>query len=307
MSKPYFARLLLIAAWAASVALASCMTENMDDCPQVNSVMVVVIAHDDEAAIGRAGTQTIENTYIYVFDENYNYYALFTGGKYTYGERYETLLDLDPGTYHFVVWTNIGQTYGTTQIYGPGDPAAQMVVTFNYPSTGIVDDDIPDLHHGMYTRAEVLAGTDNEFIVVIYPHTYRVNFTVEGLPEGNSDYGFTIEDNNTYYTFGNELIEQADRFSYVRTSRFTAGELGASMNVLHLADGRQPWFTFTQDAAALYDNDLIEMIYEAHSGTGITVDFDTMFEFDLVLNFSAGLDVTVTLKGWDYSGNETEL
>ncbi|MCD8262445.1 MAG: FimB/Mfa2 family fimbrial subunit [Bacteroides sp.] len=312
MSKLYLISLLILTL-AVPTVLQSCIKENLDDCPveEVHAVRLVVVTHDDEALSCTRGTQTIENVYIYVFDDEYRYYKLWSGGAYTYGQPYQADIDLDPGTYQFVVWTNQGDTYNNAlATYGFDDPADQMIVSFNYPSDGIVTYDLPDLHHGMLQDVRVVPNEENQFTITIKPDTYRLNFTVEGLTPDSNHYSFSITDNNSHYTYDNTIVEGMDEFTYLRTTTFTNGQLSASMNVLRLTGDRSLQFSFSNilTGEILYSDNLIAMIQNAYTGAGLLADFENIFEYDIQIRFGSSLlDVTISVNGWGYSGNETEL
>ncbi len=312
MSKLYLISLLIITL-AVSTALQSCIMENMDNCPteEAHSVKLVVKTHDDDQQSRTSGTRNIENIYIYVFDEQYRYQMVWVGGAYTYGESYEATISLDSGAYHFVVWSNQGDTYGNTlSTYASGDHADQMIVSFNSPSNGIVDYDLPDLHHGMLADAQVIPNTENEFTITIKPNTYRLNFTVEGLTPDNNEYRFSVTDNNSHYTHENTIVEGMDEFTYLRTAPFINGELTTAMNVLQLTAERSPQFTLSDNPTGepFYSDNLVEMIKNAYQAAGLIADFETIFDYDIVIRFGNSLlDVSVSVNGWGYSGNETEL
>jgi hypothetical protein len=56
-----------------------------------------------------------------------------------------------------------------------------------------------------------------------------------------------------------------------------------------------------------YDRGLEETIIDAYSAHGQTVDFEHTYNYDIVLDFSAALGVTVSVNGWEYETEPSEL
>lgn len=286
-------------------ALTSCVMDNTDDCPDAQPVVHIVVRTLEEVTRAEGGYYNIDNVYIYVFDQYERFVGTWNGGAYTSGETYEAYLELDPGSYHFVVWTNQGETYtGVTDSPNADD----LVVALQYRSDGIVTEEIPDLHHGILTDAQVLPQTDHTFEIIIKPNTYRVNFTVEGVDQA-AVYAFSVRDNNTHYAFDNTIIENMDDIVYLRTAGFTDGELTSSVKTLRLAEDRSPVFELQNITTGqnLYNGNLVEMIITAYAGIGHAVDFDTEFEFDLKLTFDTELGLTITVTGWNYVTDPTPI
>ncbi|MCD7969943.1 MAG: FimB/Mfa2 family fimbrial subunit [Alistipes sp.] len=309
MRKTYTAlRLLLLL--AILPAVTSCLKENDDDCfDEVSKVRIIVrtIAEETRAdALGR-----IDNVVIYIFDEQQRYVGSWQGDAYTYGQTYVAEFDIEPGTYHFVAWTNQGQIYDKTiPTYGKDDPAEALVISMKYPEDGKITDDIDDLHHGMFTDAQVIEAADNEFTVILRPNTYKLNFTVEGIPPGDDQYTFTVTDNFLQFAFDNSVIElEENTIEYIRTAGFTDENIYSSMTVLKIMDGRTPWFDFSDSTAgeSLFGDDLVDMIKKAYAANGRTVDFEREFEFDIKLSFRGILGVTVSVNGWKYNPNEGNI
>jgi len=308
MKKLYYLSRFLLFLVGMTLTLHACLEENMDDCePQQPNVKIVVrTLAEASRATDTNTTSDIDNVVLYVFDENENFVTMWQGGTYTYGEEYAAYIDMYPGTYHFVVWTNQFTTYAPSETR---NTAAELVVSLQYPSDKKVTTQIPELHHGMLLNAEVTVNTDNEFLILIAPNTYKLNFTVEGLQPDDNQYSFTVTDNNTHYAFDNTILEGMEEIAYIRTTAFTGDELATSMNVLRLTDSRSPTFDFsnlTRDESIFTDG-LVNIIKKAYNSAGLTVDFDSEHEFDITLTFNAWMEVTISVNGWSYTPNETQL
>ncbi len=295
---------------ALMLATTSCLKENVDDClDNVSKVRIIVRTIAEETRAETVGR--IDNVIIYIFDKEERYVGSWQGDTYTYGQRYVAELDMEPGTYHFVAWTNQGTVYDKTiPTYGKDDPAESLVVSLRYPHDGKITEDIDDLHHGMLTGAEVIEAADNEFTVILRPNTYKLNFTVEGIAPGDDQYTFTVQDNFLQFAFDNSVVELTENtVEYIRTTGFQDTNLGASMTVLKIMDGRTPHFNFSNTSTGeyLYGDDLVEMIKNAYAANGHQVDFDSEYEFDIKLSFRGMLGVTVSVNGWKYNPNEGNI
>ncbi|MCD7970008.1 MAG: FimB/Mfa2 family fimbrial subunit [Alistipes sp.] len=290
------------------LVFASCIKDDTDDCyPAQPQVRIVVKTLAEVTRPETTGTDQIDNVWIYIFDGEERFMGTWIGGAYTHGELYEAYLDLEPGNYHFVAWTNQGEVYNT--IDATKASANDYIVGLTYPEDHRITEDIPDLHHGMISDAEVVPDIENEFTIVIKPNTYRLNFTVQGLDETPDDYAFSVTDNNSHYYFDNSIIEDQEEIQYFRSTAFAGAELKASMKVLRLMETRTPWFQFadlTEDNV-MYEDNLVKMIKTAYETSGQTVDFDSTFEFDITLIFNANLGVTIDVNSWSYTQNPTEL
>lgn len=301
---------LLISLLGLALAVQSCIKEDMDDCDP-NNVKIVIRTHTEPAR--SAAHPEIENATLYLFDNAGTFVEATEFDRYIPGQPYVAEFQLDPGLYKFVVWTNTGQSYTTNytieECYGQHPSIDDMELTFNYPANGIVTEDIPDMFFGINLRAEVKPNTNHEFPITLIPDSYRLNFVVEGLTPTASEYRFEVSDNNSHYNFDNSIIGGKDEFHYLRNTRFADNELTASMTVLRLLDDRTPRFDFIDitNGELLYSNNLVKIIRSAYSAGGQTVDFNKTFEFTITLRFDAQLNVSVSVDGWEYNPNETEL
>lgn len=290
----------------------SCISPDRGDCPPRQNVRIVVRTIT-EVTRTAGGSNEIDNVTIYVFDQQERFVTAWQGDAYTYGQVYQAYLDIDPGTYRFVVWTNHGATYSASHTLaecGAETPYFQdLTLSMACPSGNRLESDIQSLHHGSLPGATVYAGMVNEFTIVLRPNTYKINYTVKGLPADGCDYSFSVRDNNSRYTFANATLQGSDHVEHLRTVCHTGGHLTASMKVLSLCDTRTPAFDFSNATTgqSLLSDDLVSMIKRAYASSGRSVDFNSTFEFDIVLTYEANVGVHVSVNGWGYSGNPTEL
>lgn len=317
MKRIFSASTLLITLTAALLSVTSCIREDMDDCPRHN-VRVVVKTYPEVTRAAAIDRYNIGNATIYVFDSNNKYVTAWQGGAYVPGQVYDAWFQLEPGSYHFVVWTNQGPVYTATHTVDDCNAQApqleDLTLYMNCPSDRTITDDLPDFHYGTLAGATVIENTQNEFTVVLTPNTYRINITVQGLPVTADRYGFSITDNNSHYTFDNDIVGGRVDFKHYRYTGFgDADELHASMTVLKLTETRTPSFDFSDETIgqSLFSDDLVGMIKRAYGKQSPQMDFRelfaTVFDYDITLRYDAVLGVTVLINGWAYSNNETEL
>lgn len=269
-----------------------------------------------------ANTKSV--TYIYICSTNNN--TSSTSGRaapttnYTAGALYEVPADLSPGTYRFVAWTNQGEAYKTNKATSLSD----IQLYLEDSGQSLFTKDIPDLHYGTHDKIIVDPMQDKEYTIHLIPNTYRVNLTVNELPVGSIDdsYLLVIADNNTRYNFNNRVIENQKRYSHERTSGFKDGKLTASIRTLTLHNDhaienigkedtgdRSPTILFknTTQGTDLFTGDMVKIIRTAYRNAGEQVDFDKTYLFDIILTFDAEMNVTVSVNGWVYTPNGTEL
>lgn len=314
MKKLFSISTLFLFLSGALCLMHSCVRPDLSDCPTQSVRLVVRTLAEMTRSVG--DTYDIENVTVYVFDDHDQFVTVLQGGAYSgSGIVFASDLDLDPGTYQFVVWTNYGDTYTSTHSVDDcllSQPSLSDLTRYmNCPSNRILTEDIQDLHHGILTNAVVAVNTNHEFTVVIAPNTYRVNFTVEGLAKTTDNYSFTVRDDNSHYMYTNTIVSGQNQFEHLRTTGFvsTRDDLKASIKTLRLRENRAVPFYFADETTlqTLYSADLVSMIKRAYSTWGQTIDFDNTFEFDIVISFRGLMGIQISVNGWTYMENPTEL
>lgn len=307
--------ILLILCFAIGLGFSSCIKEGRGENCLSHLVRVIVIA---DAYIVRNSTpvtypQSIENSTLYVFDDNGKYVTSVNNGRYIPGRKYEFLLDIDvEKNYQLALWTNLGKdyfpNYSIEQCEKEKYNKELLELRFRYPENKEVSHDIDDLHFAFTNNAYVQRGVENIFKIPLIPYTNKINITVKGLPETSLNYLFAIEDDNSHYTFTHNFVNHSPEnrmFTYKRTAKFEKGEVSATLKTLRLANERSPRILFASlddnDAVLerLFSEDLITMIKESHPKQ---IDYNTFFDethvFDIVLQFNSNLEVGVTINGW---------
>lgn len=315
--------------------LASCLRENRDDCPPSGPLdafdVRILVKTDADTRAEAPARYDINSVRIWVFDGGGHFVTSWSGGAYTSGHEYRADLQLDSGNYRFVVWTNSHEPYyilshddeqclaGTTHF----DDLSLRLDPSHYDGR-IIEEDISDMHHTV-REATVSPDTDNVITLIVSPVTYKVNFTVEGLPVSTDDYHFTVSAHELSHDFTNShsiLPGGAEKFIYRRTTGHAAdGEvLRASMIMVGL--GHAPCgHTFalsrtslTRAAEQIFpasgEADLVRLVvdsYKSYHG-GEEPDFASRFEFDVPLEFTGdGAEIKLGLKLGDWKYIENEL
>lgn len=305
MKRIYNTALIPIMFLMAAAIMASCVNEDTGDCPD-GRVRLIVTPDYSVTRSNPADWYDIRCVHAYIFDADNKFVDCVRGGDFT-GRDYVFDLELAAGTYHFIAWTNHGNIYkpniSMEECHLMYPASSELELAMKYTPGADITADIPDLHYGALPDAVVAEAADNEFKVVMRPNTYRINFTIKGLPETTDDYDFTITDNNSDYKFDNSIVPDKDDFTYRRTSRFEGAEIKASHKVLRLEHGRTPRFVLSNATTpeVLHTNDLVQMIKNAYEHNGQSVDFDAVHTFDITLQFDTDMGAVITVNNWSYS------
>ena len=293
----------------------SCVRSTLYDCvdSRGNVRLTVNLDIDAVSRSNASGGYTIDCAHVYVFDSNNTFVDSRQGGSYAPG-GYEFFFNLDPGNYHFVAWTNQGEIYKINKTIEEceqnGHSLDELFFYLDHePSSGVLTSDIPDLLHGIKKGEIIISDRNNHIDLLITPNTYTINIKVKGLPETPDVFDFTITDNNSHYTFDNNIIDQKDDFQHTRICRQVGGELNNSIKTLQITRERSPRFTFTNATTSeiLYDHCLVETILNAYETASEPVDFDKIHTFDIVLTYDVNMSVTVSVNGWNYQPDNTDL
>jgi len=323
--------LMMFAAVAMLLAHASCIKENMDDCPPEFNVRVLVEADADINAAYPERYGNVTSVSVYAFDSDGKFVTSKSGGSFTAGKEYSVPFSLPSGNFSFVVRTNLTSPYYRIS---HTDAQLQSVLISNVStyldaaafSGREITDDINNTHSGLKQNNEVIFNKESTIIIPIVPHTYKINFVVEGLSADNNpnDFVFKVTDNDFQYNFNNVKSPRGGTtgaaYTYTRTDNFTANKktIAASMMVLGLEDPvHTPSFVFSRKNATatptqLYpatgQADLIYLIREAYKAqTGNYPDFNKIFEFTIPFRFTVDMGVTLDLNYWDSIENPTYL
>lgn len=315
MKKRNYLLQLFVIIGATLFAVSSCLKDDTNNCADPRGNVRLLVKLDTETTRNTSNDRyQIDNVTLCIFDKNERFLDYRQAGAYIPGEEYEFWLNLEPDEYQFVIWTNSGETYKIShsweECYQKRPLLWQMELYLDCNATATtLSEEIPDLHHGIYWKATVVANQDNEFTMTLTPNTYKLNFTIEGLPVSEHAYTFAITDNNSHYSFENNIVPNTDDFTYIRSTGFLNNELKASFKVLRLENDRKTLFGLTDNTLQenLYSNDVVQLIRKAYEVNGQMIDFSQTFEFDIKLIFRADMSVIVSINGWNIIHKPGEL
>ena len=300
-----------LALLAACAMFSSCIKDDTSGCPPINNLRVHVITDAEQNGTGYQDRYNIDSVTIYVFDKDGNFVTVWHGGPYTPGQDYAASLNLAPGQYQIVAITNQGGIHTTNftdeELYAQRPTIDQVRMQLDLPADGINRTDMPDLHMGTVQNVTVGQSGTTDVTVVLKPLTYKVNFTVKGLPQQCT---FEVTDEDFLRSLNGRITPLGNDFQYLRTGELTApNRQQASMIMLALAADKTMPFVL-KDATTgevLYTGDLIAMIKKAYLAAGHAPDFDTTYEFDIVIVFQANLQVSISVNGWTYTEQNQHL
>ena len=287
----------------------SCTKEDMSDCP---TGLQIKVQPDPTIFASYSNRYTIDNVIIYVFDSvTDRYVTSWTGGQYRPGQEYIADIPLArSGSYKFICWTNLGDLYkinhDITYCEQHLPLSTELVLYADYPSDSVIRTLIPDLHHGAIIGTYDSSIRNTGYTINLIPNTYKLNFTIKGLPEQSHSYGFRVKDNNSHYNFDNTIVAGRADYTYFHTTNtFYNSELKESLIELKLDSSRSPLFTFSNltTSTDLYSHDLVDLITRAYTLGGQTLNFNATYEFDIILHFDSKMNVSITINGWNYSGS----
>ncbi|MCD7937296.1 MAG: FimB/Mfa2 family fimbrial subunit [Tannerellaceae bacterium] len=302
---------------ALLLTFTACMKEDLDQCGTTR----VWITLNPEMYELPAGEHQIENIHVYMFNESETLVAEWQGGPYDYraGQPCEVPVDLPPGIYHFIAWTNTGQQYQTNK----ATRLKESELHLRNDGTALFKQDIPDLHYAAGGNIIVDPRQDHEYTLYLIPNTYRINLEVNGLPGNNGNsYPFTLSDNNSAYDFNNRIADNQPAYTHERTGTLQQGKLNATIRTLTLHNDhaienigkedtgdRSPILTLREGTGSttLFTGNLVKIIRTAYAKAGKQADFDKTYQFDIILSFDADMNVTISVNGWTYTPNGTEL
>jgi len=303
---------------ACLLLFTTCVKEDLDEC---GTTRVWITLNPDMYELP-AGEHQIQNIHVYIFNENETLVAEWEGGPYDYrtGQPCEVPVDLAPGTYHFTAWTNIGQQYQTHT----ATRLKESELHLRNDGTAPFTQDIPDLHYAAGEKIIVSPRQEHEYTLHLIPNTYRINLAVNGLPGNNNvkPYQFTLSDNNSAYDFNNRIVGNQPVYTHERTGTLQQGKLNAGIRTLTLHNDhaienigkedtgdRSPTLTLRESTGSttLFTGNLVKIIRTAYAKAGKQADFDKTYQFDIILSFDADMNVTISVNGWTYTPNGTEL
>lgn len=312
----------ILSAIVVVIATAGCnIKEDMTNCADPRGNVRVTLSLDGEVdSRGGLADFEIENSHVHVFDENGSFVTCVEGGAHT-GGKYEIYLTLESGEYSFVVWTNEGGVYKTTHT-GATRSIDGRELCFDHGGEPLIKP-IPDLLYGAAFNRTIVEGGNNDIDITMTPNSYTINIVAREFAVGRDLFETYITNNILKYDFHNTVFERDDEYRHIRQQTITDtngddnGRATSLIRVLNLSNSSAQRLTFRNATTGnvLFDESLIRTINDAYTEHGLTVDFAKTYKFDIELTFGHGqsggddapLAVTVSVNGWEYTIDNTDL
>jgi hypothetical protein len=297
--------------------LSSCIKEDLSDCPPSNQALQVIFTNA-EGETPLIGDNDLQRLTLFIFDEKGNYLDLWIQDSPKLDSVYYPDIELSPGNYKFIVWSNIlpnGNFYdviGLDKSNSSPDVISPIIIEgasvdfliSNGRKQETLGEVFPVLAYGNKI-ADVQVADENRFIIPLRQNTNKVNLKVTGL-SATDDYVFSIVDNNESYDFDDRIIENKAPFSYETNLIQNANDLTGSLFVLKLEKLRTiPLLKIYEkisdsEVREIFSHGLIELI----SWGNPSYDFDTNHNHTITIDFWAG---GMSINGWDVIPNDGEI
>lgn len=294
----------------------SCIKEDLDTCPPIDpdpnpEPYEVHFSFDyphknEDLGIGFS-PEEVKNIQIFVFDANNKYIETITDDRPELADTdYFVRVSLEPGTYSFIVYGNLTDSYQTT----PEEPESGVTrldeISYYYKDR---DNNMIYTHpeHLFFSSLHniVITQSVTHYTLPLIRNTYMLNFTAEGLPKNYDNYQFIITDANWKYRFDNSYLP-CEEVNYVQNCSQGAsyGQYTAAFTTLRLDKDRTPRLKLynKKSGELLYQDELIPLILKVQE-QGVEVNFSEMYEFNIHLLFekdpvTGNLTVDIYINGW---------
>jgi hypothetical protein len=216
-------------------------------------------------------------------------------------------MNLPSGNYNFVVWTGNGSVYKVADTSGILD---EMVLFLDHSYDDPITRMLPDLLYGNAKGRAIDALVNNDVEIAMIPDTYNVNVTARGLERDSDIWEVSIYKNGTFFLFDHKIFLDERVFRHLRSGLLTGdGLFNASMRIVAPGADGDPQLVFRNASTGevRYDRSLVKTIIDAYAANGQTVDFEHTYTYDVVLTFDVSMGVTVSVNGWEYNTEPTDL
>ena len=186
---------MVLSAVLATVALSSCerIFEDLDPCPHGVSLRFV---YDYNMEFANAFPRQVDCLTLYIYDDKDNYVdTRIVTGTELQDEDYRMTLDLEKGNYHFVAYGGLAcdkSSFSLLQAPAAGGKWTDL-------RTAMDADCLTDL----YSEGTVKMMKNTNSIRIVLQH-------VDGTPVKADDFDFEIIDDNTFFSYDNDLLPNGD-------------------------------------------------------------------------------------------------
>lgn len=291
--------------------MLSCIKEDLSDCPVGENEIRIYI---DYTITGTASPQRVnaslaERLDLFIFDNHGKYLETVTDLSAEVNSNYYMSITLAEGDYSFVVWGNLDTPYATEPaVFTPGVTDISDAMLYLAREEGdSIHTLLSHLFFGNLLQTNITNKTNQYFNIALKQNTNIINLTVIGLSPDDY-YNYMISDTNGRYFFDNSFSPDKEIHYTADMTMNDQQQQVSSLTVLRLAEDREPVLSLTNKTTSelLYSHNLIKLIMKLEE-LGLVVDFNTMYQFDIVLAFDTEMNVSISINGWDIIEDGSEL
>ena len=202
---------MVLSAVLATVALSSCerIFEDLDPCPHGVSLRFV---YDYNMEFPRQ----VDCLTLYIYDDKDNYVdTRIVTGTELQDEDYRMTLDLEKGNYHFVAYGGLAcdkSSFSLLQAPAAGGKWTDLRTAMDADCLTVPERrNLHDMFWGQLTLAT--ADLYSEGTVKMMKNTNSIRIVlqhVDGTPVKADDFDFEIIDDNTFFSYDNDLLPDGD-------------------------------------------------------------------------------------------------
>jgi len=296
----------------SAVIMASCsIKDDLSDCPKSGRYIRVHFTVGESYTYSKAiADEDLNDINLYIFDES-GYFVAIEDAVQIDEDDYYMDIDLEPGLYTFIVWANIIDcSILSHEELIPGETTLnELLFEIESDDDNVLPDIPSSLYYGFYELAEITEVDDHDFYIDLTSQLYTINLWTRGLENFNDDFRYIITDKHGKIGFNN-MVESDDDIYYVSTcERDSDGQLFCTLKILHLQENRQNAYLTLMNvdrSEIFFSANLVELILSLRD-YGVTVDFNRIYEYNIVLVFGADMEVTVYINGWKVREQEGNI
>lgn len=295
---------------AVLLLLQSCIGEDNADCPPER--VRVYFSYRTTYAPLVVDPEDVSCINLFVFDGEGKFVGEWIDREPQLSPSYYMELPLPYGTYRFVCWAGMEESYHITPspfVEKQTDMEACILSLYRTPQHTV--ETAPNhLFHAILPQG-VVDKPECDFTLDLKQLTYTIDLTVQGLEHATDAYSLSIEDNNGDYKFDASLASPNNgKLQYITSCPKDAqGQPYASLRVMALDEARPtPVLTLTNTTKAedVFSANLIGLILKLRE-QGVIVDFDNIHTYHIHLTFDTDMGVDISINGWGVGNSQAEL
>lgn len=290
--------------------LCSCMSDKYSNCPPDN-IRIHFSYRVSVHGTPVIDTSAVDRINLFIFDQGGKFVGEWIDEHPLLNSSYYMEVPLEYGNYQMVCWAGLSPCYYLSPspfVKGVTD-LSECLLSLERIDGGIVENPPHPLFHAQL-RDCVVDKPDCEFTLDLRQLTNTINLSVEGLPPTANDYSFRIADTNGDYSFDSSFASANNgELHYITPCTRDAQEQpSASLVVLDLNESSPTPVLTLKDVTtekSLFSGNLITLLLKLRD-QGVVVDLDAIHTYDIRLTFT-GLNVTVSINGWEVSDSHNEI